>query len=241
MLQIKNIIVHHTGGTDANPLQDSSNFTVKECNLDHQIRFNMRSSLGWYVGYHYYIDKYGVVTQTRVDTEEGAHCQGWNNHPGDIAARASIGICLAGNFDATMPTQAQIQALTSLLVAKRNQYGIDPANIVPHRAHASKTCYGNHLSEGWARGLLAIQAAPQPMQYAPVALGSTGGYVVALQTFLEAKGYKLAAWNLGHYDAATAQAVLLYQLKNNIADIVELASIRGESAGPKTIAAILKA
>ena len=76
---IKNIIVHHAGGTDSNPLQDSSNYTVAMCNNDHKARFNMLSSLGSYVGYHYFIDKAGVVTQTRADTEEGAHCVGYNN------------------------------------------------------------------------------------------------------------------------------------------------------------------
>lgn len=150
----KNLIVHHTGGTDAYPLNDSSNYTVNQCNEDHRIRFGMLSSLGWYVGYHYYIDKAGVVTQTRTDTEEGAHCVGWNNHPGDSPDKASIGICLAGNFDTTLPTDAQTNALRALLVAKSTQYSIHPENIFPHRHFAVKTCYGNRLSDVWAKNLV---------------------------------------------------------------------------------------
>lgn len=159
---IKNIIVHHAGGTDANPMQDSSGYTLAQCNSDHKARFGMKSSLGYWVGYHYFIDKAGKVTQTRKDAEEGAHCVGYNNtaydkynHPD----RLSIGICLAGNFDATRPTAAQTDALVSLMQAKVREYGIDPKNIVPHRAHAKKSCYGNLLPESWARSLLESHSA----------------------------------------------------------------------------------
>lgn len=150
----KNIIVHHSGGTDENPLQDSSNYTIQECDSDHRIRFGMFSSMGWWVGYNYFMDKLGTVTQTRTDLEEGAHCVGYNNHPGDSADRASIGICLAGNFDATLPTQAQISSLKTFLNKKVSQYGILKSNVVPHRAHAQKTCYGEKLSANWASDLV---------------------------------------------------------------------------------------
>lgn len=143
----KYIIVHHTGGSDANPLQDSSGFTFDQCNELHKQRFNFVSSLGWYVGYQYFIDKYGTVKQGRADNEEGAHTIGLNN--------SSIGICLAGNFDATMPTPAQITALTNLLKAKMAQHGILPTNIKPHRAFANKTCYGKKLADDWAKNLVS--------------------------------------------------------------------------------------
>ncbi len=140
------IIVHHTGGTDANPKQDSSGYTVKQCDADHKARFNMKSSLGWYVGYQYFIDKEGIVTQTRNDLEEGAHTIGRNFD--------SIGICLAGNFDVTLPTQAQIDALQKLITYKKYQYSIPVDNIYPHRHFANKTCYGMRLTDDWARSLL---------------------------------------------------------------------------------------
>lgn len=140
------LIVHHTGGTDAQPLADSSNYTVQQCNADHKARFNFISSMGWYVGYQYFIDKNGVVTQCRADMEEGAHTIGKNN--------SSIGICLAGNFDATLPTAAQITALRDLLVARMYEFGIPAENIVPHRLFAAKTCYGKKLSYTWAADLV---------------------------------------------------------------------------------------
>lgn len=140
------LIVHHSGGTDANPLQDSSNYTVAQCDADHKIRFNMLSRLGHYCGYHFFIDKQGVVTQTRMDDEEGAHTVGQN--------LSSLGICLAGNFDATLPTDAQILSLKNLLIQKSAQYSILPSNVVPHRHFAVKSCYGNKLPDGWAASLL---------------------------------------------------------------------------------------
>lgn len=149
----RNIIVHHSGGTDADPLADSSNYTVAQCNADHKIRFSMPSSMGWWVGYAYFIDKAGNMTQTRTDTEESAACIGWNNHPGDLPERASINICLAGNFDVTLPTDAQIATLTKFLKNKVSLYGIPVANIIPHRAHANKSCYGRKLTDDWAARL----------------------------------------------------------------------------------------
>ncbi len=145
------LIVHHTGGSDIDPLQDSSNFTFEQCNEQHRKSFNMKSSLGFYIGYHYYIDKLGKVTQGRADTDEGAHTIGRNSE--------SIGICLAGNFDATLPTEIQKVALAELLKRLSAKYGIPTQNIVPHRFFGPKTCYGNKLADNWARSLI-IPAPP---------------------------------------------------------------------------------
>lgn len=146
------LIIHHAGGSDANPLQDSSNLTFEACNNLHRNNPNVNlgypSSLGFYIGYHYYIEKNGVVKQGRLDTDEGAHCKGKNT--------SSIGICLAGNFDATLPTPAQEKALQGLLRTLAAKYGIKPENIVPHRAFAGKTCYGRKLPDDWARKLAAM-------------------------------------------------------------------------------------
>lgn len=148
------IIVHHTGGSDANPLQDSSNFTFEACDKLHKEKFNMKSSLGFYVGYHYYIEKNGTLKQARLDIDEGAHTIGQNT--------SSIGVCLAGNFDLTLPTEAQTIALTALLITLSMKYGIAPENIYPHRSFSSKTCYGNKLSSLWASNLVRNFLNPIP-------------------------------------------------------------------------------
>lgn len=141
------IICHHSGGTDANPLQESSNYTVLQCNQDHKVRFDFVSSLGWYVGYQYFIDKTGTITQCRKDDEEGAHTIGQNN--------SSIGICLAGNFDVTLPTPPQIKSLTLLIQKKMKEWDIDGSQVFPHRKFARKTCYGKRLSDTWAMELIS--------------------------------------------------------------------------------------
>ena len=143
---IRYVIVHHCGGTDENPKADSSRYTVSQCNTDHKVRFNMKSSLGWYVGYTYYIDFFGKVTQCRKEGEEGAHCKGYNS--------TSIGICLAGNFDVKIPSEAQKKSLTSLLNRIVSQYKLDPENVVPHRKFAKKSCFGNRLPDDWAQDLI---------------------------------------------------------------------------------------
>jgi len=147
----KYLIIHHAGGTDANPLADSSNFNFSQCNELHKQKFNFKSSLGFYIGYHYYIEKDGKITQGRADSDEGAHTIGYNNQ--------SLGICLAGNFDATLPTQAQIDALKGLLLKKMSEYGITADKIVPHRKFASKTCFGKKLSDSWAADLVKVVPA----------------------------------------------------------------------------------
>lgn len=150
---IEYIIVHHTGGTDANPKADSSNYTVKQCDVDHKARGFGKSKLGYHVGYTFFIDKQGVVTQTREVGEEGAHTVGKNT--------TSIGICLAGNFDVTLPTGPQVASLRELLLKYSKSLNISPDKIVPHRNFASKSCYGSQLPERWARELLKTGETPK--------------------------------------------------------------------------------
>ncbi len=151
----KYLIIHHTGGTDLSAKTSTQHQAFSEINEYHFNKWAFRSSLGFYIGYHYFIDKYGKITQGRADIDEGAHCIGYNT--------ASLGICLAGNFDrgVDLPTQAQIESLQKLLKEKQAQYNILIQNIVPHRKLAQKTCYGNSLNDLWAQSLL-IKVLPPP-------------------------------------------------------------------------------
>lgn len=143
---MKYIIIHHTGGTDSNPLADTSNQTFEVVNQYHKEKFNFISSLGHHIGYHYFIEKNGLVRQGRAHTDEGAHTIGQN--------KSSIGVCMAGNFDLTVPTKEQEEALKLLLSKLIAQYLIPISAIVPHRKFASKTCYGRRLPDNWAQKLL---------------------------------------------------------------------------------------
>lgn len=132
------IITHHTGGTDAQPLADSSNATVSAIDSWHKLRWpGFTSRAGWHVGYHYVIEKDGKLTQTRQHDEEGAHCVGMN--------RSSIGVCFAGNFDLTMPTEAQLLVWDELYKKIEKEFPGIPT--FPHRKYARKTCHGRNLSD----------------------------------------------------------------------------------------------
>ncbi|MDC1191168.1 peptidoglycan recognition protein family protein [Gammaproteobacteria bacterium] len=135
------IVVHHTGGTDKNPLLDTSFHTFETVQSWH---INGR---GWEnFGYHWMIEKDGSIRKGRPETYHGAHAKKLN--------KKSVGICLAGNFDATLPTKKQQEALQGLLREVMSRWDIDTSKIIPHRNVANKTCYGNKLSESWARDLV---------------------------------------------------------------------------------------
>lgn len=146
------LIIHHFGGTDKDPLFDTSNQTFEIVNEYHKSLWNFKSSLGFYTGYHYIIEKDGKVTQGRADSDVGAHCIGYNDK--------SIGIAMAGNFDLTLPTEAQIDSIKKLMKKKIDAYGIALENVVPHRKFANKSCYGKNLSDDWAKNLLVDPAKP---------------------------------------------------------------------------------
>ena len=82
----------------------------------------------------------------RAENQEGAHTIGQN--------KSSIGICLSGNFDATLPTAAQEKSLAHLLEQVMQRYNIAVNEIHPHRHYSGKSCYGNRLSDTWARDLM---------------------------------------------------------------------------------------
>jgi len=132
------VITHHTGGTDANPLADSSKATVVDVDSWHKARWpNFRSSLGYWCGYTFFIDINGVITQTRALDEEGAHVIGMNTK--------SIGVCFAGNFDLTLPTEAQMQSWYKLYGELLKKYPGIPT--YPHRKYATKPCHGKLITD----------------------------------------------------------------------------------------------
>jgi N-acetyl-anhydromuramyl-L-alanine amidase AmpD len=142
------IIVHHTGGTDAVPLADSSNARAIDIDNWHKVRwpgftsryFVNENSESYHVGYHFVIEKSGKVVQCRGLDEEGAHCIGQNT--------SSIGVCLSGNFDLTKPTKAQEKSFRKVYNTIAAVYpNITPNDIYPHRKYATKTCYGNNLED----------------------------------------------------------------------------------------------
>ena len=140
------IIVHHLGGTTSNPNFDSSNLTFEQVNLDHKERWYFKSQLGFFCGYHYFLDKKGIITQARNENEEAAHCKQMNLN--------SIGIGIAGNFDISFPTKEQEESLNNLIKGIKERRNIPNNNIVPHRHFWNTDCYGLKLNDFWAYNLI---------------------------------------------------------------------------------------
>lgn len=131
---IKQYAMHHTAVSRTK--QKTQLYAVDRY---HRDKWNMRSSLGWYVGYNYFIDVDGTVTNTRAVGEETIANIG---HNCDAESRCdTISICLAGDFNLEMPLDAQISSLRGLIAQLRLRY----PNIAytTHRAiQAARTCPG---------------------------------------------------------------------------------------------------
>lgn len=133
------IILHHDGVVRA-----GNSFNV--INQYHKEKWNMISSLGFYCGYHYLIEKTGLVIQARAEEDEGVHTKGQNFQ--------SIGICMAGNFDVEIPTWQQQASLGLLLRTLCEKYNIAYDDIVPHRKFSEKSCFGKNLPDSWGKMIL---------------------------------------------------------------------------------------
>src|SRR3990167_3981322 len=142
------LVIHHSGGTKLDPLADTSHHTAVIMEKGHISFPNFFEGLG----YHYVIHKDGEIWRGRPEDYHGAHTK-----EQDMNTK-SIAICLAGNFDATLPTKEQENALAGLVASIRGRYMITMENIVPHRHFLGnppyKSCYGKLLSDTWARDLV---------------------------------------------------------------------------------------
>jgi len=116
------IILHHGGGW----------LNFKGVNEWHKQRWGFKSSLGYYAGYQYFIERDGKIYQGRADNEKGAHTKGQNEN--------SIGICLMGNGEEKDFTPEQYQSLKELLDKKRVEYNISKSEIYAHQDFAPTLC-----------------------------------------------------------------------------------------------------
>ena len=152
------IIVHHTGGTDKEPMADSSYATAQDIDVWHKERwpgftskvFKNNKGEFYHVGYHIVIERDGTIVHCRALNEEGAHTIGQN--------KSSIGVVLSGNFDRTKPTKAQEKSFRKVFNHIISIYPkITGNDIYPHRKYANKTCYGLNLSDTYFQELLKVK------------------------------------------------------------------------------------
>jgi hypothetical protein len=126
----RQIILHHSASS-----RDKT--TIKDINAWHKLRWpDFKSSLGYFIGYHFVITADGTITKTRQSEEIGAHC---------IPNEGRVGICLTGNFDVETPTLRQLDSLGGLLVKLKSIYQLKDTDIFGHCELAKTACPGKNL------------------------------------------------------------------------------------------------
>jgi N-acetyl-anhydromuramyl-L-alanine amidase AmpD len=136
-LKKKFIILHHSATL-------SSRTTFEAINNYHKQKWDLKSALGFYIGYHYFINAQGKIYQGRKDEEVGAHCREEKKN------YDSIGICLAGNFDKEAPSRAQLESLKKLTAELIIKHKIIKNNLKFHRDYAThKTCPGKNIKDNF--------------------------------------------------------------------------------------------
>lgn len=135
----KRIIWHHSASQLA---------TAQASSIDqwHKDRGFPISSLGYFIGYHFVIERNGSVFKARETNEIGAHDSGENLD--------SIGICLAGDFNTEMPTIEQVRAFRVIVLELMLKWGINLNAIEPHRRDDTTDCPGKNLPDNWPLGIL---------------------------------------------------------------------------------------
>jgi len=120
-------ILHHTvSSRDRTKVQDIDDW--------HKTRWpKLKSSLGYYAGYHFVITGDGTLTQTRKLSEQGVHCP---------PNKGRIGIVLTGNFENEEPTKEQLTSLQALLEKLKKQ-GI--TKVLGHKDLKATLCPGRNL------------------------------------------------------------------------------------------------
>ncbi len=136
MGRVTKITIHHEGGQNAN--NDTSPLQVAETLRMIQNQHYKRLGAGD-IGYHFIIDRTGMIWQGRDWLYQGAHTSGANPN--------NMGVMLLGNFEFQQPTPAQLLSLSNLVGSLVRKYGLNPAtDIYGHNDFCSTACPGKFLS-----------------------------------------------------------------------------------------------
>ena len=129
---IRHLTVHHTG-------EHLSSTGIADRELLRRIDHHHQANLGWAaIGYHLLIGADGTVYEGRPLRWQGAHCGGSNNCN-------NIGISVIGEFDANLPSAAQLRTLRRLLGDLRTRYDLGIREVYGHRDWKPTTCPGDAL------------------------------------------------------------------------------------------------
>lgn len=151
----KYLAIHHTA------VKQNGN-QLNAVNLYHQQKWNMKSSVGWFVGYNDFIDTNGTSTHCRDYYEETMAVVG---HNCDIDATCdTISVCLAGDFNQELPNDKQIIILKDYIAKIQADYpGIE---ITFHRTlQVDRTCPGELFTQQYLDNVIMGKNTIEPDFY----------------------------------------------------------------------------
>ena len=141
--KIKYIVIHHSAIPPSFGPAFLANYYVKKKDWPG-------------IGYHYFIDAEGHIYQTNPLEVASKHTRNYNE--------ISVGICLAGDFSAAMPTQAQLLSLAHLCAYLLQRLKLTKEAIIGHQEVIATLCPGGEWLKGrcWKNILLEeIDKAPR--------------------------------------------------------------------------------
>lgn len=135
MGQVKRITIHHEGSEKPN--NDVMPFdvvaTLRMIHGQHRKRMGAGD-----IGYHFIIDRTGMIWQGRDWVYQGAHTSGANVN--------NLGVMLLGNFEVQRPTQAQLDSLNKLVASLVRKFELTPSrDLYGHSDFCKTQCPGNNL------------------------------------------------------------------------------------------------
>lgn len=172
-------IIVHASATKPNWMADSS----AGDKVDEIKRWHVEDN-GWSdIGYHFIIDRDGIVVKGRPLDRAGAHVKGHNAN--------SIGIALFGGFGGATTDQfedhftpEQDKALRKLIATLQEQYPTI-AKISGHHEYANKACPCFDVSEWLADKPEPVLSHPDPVEQKPSGLAALLTALIAfVQGFL---------------------------------------------------------
>jgi len=134
--QIKHLVIHHSAVPPSVGPERIANYHV--------------DNLGWPgIGYHFEIAADGTIYKTN-------HLETVSYHAAHVNP-VGVGICFAGNFTDTIPTEAQLKSGAQLCAYLLQELDLDKDSIKGHKEFMNTQCPGKQWLEGkkWKNLLLA--------------------------------------------------------------------------------------
>jgi hypothetical protein len=150
MRELKYIILHHSGTSATNGINDPDGKQIFEaiCRNHHERAVKEQWLINYVeegreedyiVDYHYLIGPTGKVFEGQPIEMVGYHCGN------KIMNLESIGICSLGDFEKTIPPKLQVDALVDLIVDLIKKYKIPIENIKKHKDIVNTDCPGKYF------------------------------------------------------------------------------------------------